>query len=76
MRPPFRFVEFRSRKALHEVQSMHRPCRHNRVACDAGRKGILSLIQDLRYLGITVVQVLARRPAPKAAMQISLSLAA
>lgn len=48
----------------------------DRATCDAQREGILSLIQDLRDLGITVVHVFARRPAPKAATQISLSLAA
>ncbi|PZR93575.1 MAG: hypothetical protein DI537_10700 [Stutzerimonas stutzeri] len=48
----------------------------DRATCDAEREGILSLIQDLRDLGITVVHAFARRPASKAAAQISLSLAA
>ncbi len=48
----------------------------DRSTCDAEREGLIALLQDLRDLGIIVVHQFARRPAPKAAAQFHLGLAA
>lgn len=48
----------------------------DRATCDAEREGLISLLQDLRDLGIIVVHQFARRPAPKAVAQFNLGLAA
>jgi hypothetical protein len=48
----------------------------DRATCDAEREGLISLLQDLRDLGIIVVHQFARRPSPKAVAQFNLGLAA